>query len=110
MRILSRRSAQPDEQTVAVVAWGPDPTGARQVEALMAARGADLAGYGAHPGWGEPGSVEQTDQTIWASPQAFTGAGAHVALSAWAPGAVSPTQNPAFDATTQVLLPGAGGI
>jgi hypothetical protein len=110
--IRNTRAGRSPRSQVLVEVWGPEPIGAAQVDALQARFGADMAGFTApNPaGWGLQGSIERTDQTVWASPQAFTGA-AQVALSTFAPlGAVTPTQYPQDAHMTGVVLPGPGGI
>jgi hypothetical protein len=108
MRIVAR-SHPPAENVVQVVSWGPEPIGEAQVDALHARFGADMAGLGTIPGWGLQGSQEATDQAIWASPQAFSGAaGAAAAFSAL--GAAPPTVYPQHADAAGVVLPGPGGV
>lgn len=112
MRIVARRPPAPPQATATVETWGPEPIGANQVEAVMAATGARLAGFTwPNPaGWGLQGSVETTDTTVWASPQAFTAAGGATAQSVLSTGAAPPTVYPQDAAMAQIVLPGAAGV
>ena len=112
MRIIPRRPATPPRNAAVVESWGPEPIGATQVEALQAATGAKLAGFTTPTpaGWGERGSVERTDNSVWASPQAFTAGGGQTAMSVFSTGAAPPTVYPQDAAMAQIALPGAGGI
>lgn len=58
-----------------VEVYGPEPIGANNIDALDALAGAQLAGDNRpnQPGWGLPGSVENTSQTVFVNPQAFHG-------------------------------------
>jgi hypothetical protein len=112
MKILARRARNTEGSTATVQAWGPDAVGATQVESLLARQGQLLAGFTAPTpaGWGLAGSTATSDSHIWASPQAFTGAGAKTAFSAWTVGADYPTVYPADAHVTLIPLPGVGGI
>jgi len=112
VRLFPRRPAAQPQGVAAVETWGVEPIGANQVESLLARRGALLAGFTApNPaGWGLAGSVEATDQHIWASPQAFNAGAGRQALSVWAVGSVAPIAYPQDAHTAQVVLPGPGGV
>ena len=113
MKLLSRHQPGAAPQGVAVVeSWGVDPVGAAKMESILARNGALLAGFTTpNPaGWGLAGSVATTDAHIWASPQAFTGAGTASALSAFTVGADRPTIYPVDAHSTNVVLPGRGGV
>jgi hypothetical protein len=112
MRLRTRHRRNTGADIIAVERWGPEPIGAAQVEGVMARAGALLAGF-TRPtpaGWGLTGSQELTDQSVWASPQAFTGAGAKVALAAFTVGADAPTVYPQDAHSTGIVLPGRGGV
>lgn len=112
MSILARRSASPDQSVQSVQTWGPEPIGANQVEALMARRGADLAGmsYPNPAGWGLSGSQETTDQTVWLSPQAFNGMAGLTAQSVLTLGGATPIGYQQDASAAQIVLPVAGGM
>lgn len=109
--IRSRRVRS--QEAITVEAWGPEPIGAAQVDALQARHGADLAGaqISTPPGWGASGSVEATDTTVWMPPQAFNGLAGLSALSTFIPGGGIPQVDTASGHAELVFTrPGPGGL
>lgn len=114
-RIVARNAnpGSPQRGVAAVEVWGEEPIGANQVDALHVRFGADMAGFTSPTpaGWGLQGSQERTDQTIWASPQAFTGLAGAVALSTLMPlGATAPIVYPGEASLAGIVLPGPSGV
>lgn len=67
--------------TTTLESWGADPVGSDQMFGILDTIAGPLSGGTATtpPGWGIAGSVEQTDNQLWASPQAFNGTAGLVA-------------------------------
>lgn len=110
MPIFRARQRPPEEGTAVVESWGVDRLGAGWVENVMNRSLALLQGFGPHIGYGESGAIENTDQSVWASPQAFNGAGGVVALGTLAMSNGRPIVFPGEATDTGIVLPGPGGV
>ena len=112
MKLATRHRRNSEQQTAVVQSWAPEAIGAAQVEGIGARIFQLLAGFTSPTpaGIGLAGSNFNTDHHVWASPQAFNGAGAKTAFSAWTVGADRPTVYPADAHATNIVLPGRGGI
>jgi hypothetical protein len=75
MRILRRRQSQAGPNTTTVQYWGPEPIGAAQVDAIQMVFNGTVNSprlFGAHVGYGQQGSFEQTDTKPWNTVQQAT--------------------------------------